>query len=70
MNEMLLSLDETRVKMSNLTRINDVKNTVFCENLITDDHLEVTSEVPETGAVSAMTLVINKSREREREKER
>lgn len=35
---MMLSLDETRVKMSNLTRISDVKNAVYCENLIADDH--------------------------------
>lgn len=45
---MVLSLDETKIKMSNLTRINDVKNTVYCENLITDDHLEPISEVPKT----------------------
>jgi hypothetical protein len=37
-NTMMLSMDETRVKMSNLTRISDVKNTVYCENLITNDH--------------------------------
>lgn len=48
MNNMILSLDETKVKMSNLTRINDIKNTVYCENLITDDHLEPIQEVPKT----------------------
>lgn len=56
MNNMILSLDETKVKMSNFTRINDVKNAVYCENLITDDHLESISEVPKTNAVTIMNL--------------
>lgn len=44
---MMLSLDETRIKMNNLTRISDVKNAVYCENLITDDHT-VPSALSET----------------------
>lgn len=39
-NTMMLSADETKVKLSNLARINSIKNTNFCENLIRDDHLE------------------------------
>ncbi|KAG5683335.1 hypothetical protein PVAND_012621 [Polypedilum vanderplanki] len=58
MNAMILNLDETKVKMSNLTRINDVKNSVFCENLITDDHLEPINEVPKTNAVKLLSTQI------------
>lgn len=45
----MLNLDETKVKLSNLTRINSIKNTKFCENLIRADHLDLDSksnEVP------------------------
>lgn len=41
---MMLSLDETKVKLSNLTRINSIKNSIFCENLIGDDHVEYDTE--------------------------
>jgi hypothetical protein len=41
---MMLSVDETKVKLSNLTRINSIKNTNYCENLIRDDHLEDDTE--------------------------
>jgi hypothetical protein len=43
-NTMMLSVDETKVKLSNLTRINSIKNTNYCENLIRDDHLEDDAE--------------------------
>lgn len=35
----MMSLDETKVKFSNLTRINSIKNSNYCENLINDSHL-------------------------------
>lgn len=44
MNTMMLSVDETKVKLSNLTRINSLKNTNYCENLIRDDHGELDTE--------------------------
>lgn len=38
MNTMMLSLDETKVKFSNLTRKkNSIKNSNYCENLISED---------------------------------
>ncbi|CAG9803171.1 unnamed protein product [Chironomus riparius] len=58
MNNMILSLDETKVRMSNLTRINDIKNTVYCENLITDDHLEPIQEVPKTTVKLSTNIAI------------
>lgn len=42
---MMLNLDETKVKLSNLTRINSIKNTNYCENLIKDDHLDQELEI-------------------------
>lgn len=39
-NTMMLNADETKVKLSNLARINSIKNTNYCENLIRDEHLE------------------------------
>ncbi|CRL02241.1 CLUMA_CG015095, isoform A [Clunio marinus] len=39
-NSMKLGLDETKIKLSNLTRINSLKNTNYCESLISDDHFE------------------------------
>lgn len=72
MNTMVLGLDETRVKMSNLTRISDVKNAVYCENLITDDHHLPSSssdaKVPKRDSVKKIyqqqfsTLLIDKLR--------
>lgn len=44
LNTMMLSADETKVKLSNLTRINSIKNTNYCENLIRDDHLELDTD--------------------------
>lgn len=39
MNTMMLSLDETKVKFRNLTRKkNSIKNSNYCENLISDDN--------------------------------
>lgn len=38
MNTMMLSLDETKVKLSNLTRKkNSIKSSNYCENLICED---------------------------------
>lgn len=38
MNTMMLSLDETKVKFRNLTRKkNSIKNSNYCENLISED---------------------------------
>lgn len=59
MNKMTLSLDETKVKMSNMTRINDIKNTVYCENLITDDHLEPIQEVPKSTVIIYPTCLLH-----------
>lgn len=40
LSTMMINLDETKVRLSNLTRINSIKNTNYCENLIKDDHLD------------------------------
>lgn len=53
---MMLNLDETKVKLSNLTRINSIKNTNYCENLIREKGQTPESpseEVPKTEAVSS-----------------
>lgn len=45
---MMLQLDETKVRLGNLTRINSIKNTNYCENLIKEeDHLDVEQEADE-----------------------
>lgn len=44
-NLMMLNLDETSVKLSNLTRINSIKNTIYIENLIQEDHLDLDGAV-------------------------
>ena len=44
MNNMMLSLDETKVKLSNLTRINSIKNTNYCESLIKEEDFEADDE--------------------------
>lgn len=62
-DRMMLDLDETKVKLSNLTRINSIKNTKFCENLIRPDHLDLDSkndEVPK----EAVSVVVNVSPEK------
>lgn len=58
MNSMMLSLDETKVKLSNLTRIDSIKNSNYCENLIKDDHLDLDSVAPKKEAVSNKSCII------------
>lgn len=50
---MMLSLDETKVKLSNLTRINSIKETNYCENLIREEEDSPTDEVPKIEPVSS-----------------
>lgn len=45
---MMLHLDETKVKLSNLTRINSIKNTKYCENLIREEDPFIDSPSAET----------------------
>jgi hypothetical protein len=50
----MLSLDETKVSFSNLTRIDSIKNSNYCENLISDDHLDSENDAaPKKEPVSA-----------------
>jgi hypothetical protein len=41
---MMLGLDETKVKLNNLSKINSIKNTHYCENLIRDDQPDDSSD--------------------------
>lgn len=49
---MILSLDQTKVNMSNFTRINDVKEKVYCENLISSEETDSISDVPKNQTVN------------------
>lgn len=49
---MTLNLDETKVRLSNLTRIDSIKNTNYCENLIKDDHLDLEDDKSQSKTVS------------------
>lgn len=55
MNTMMLNLDETKVKLSNLTRMKSITNTNYCENLIREEDPTFESpseEVPKNDTVS------------------
>lgn len=40
----MLGVDETKVKLNNLSKINSIKNTHYCENLIRDDQPDDSSD--------------------------